>query len=71
MQAVNLLTRRYEQLVTAFTKFYMPHPDAEIYPPEHREVLAKCMAKKVAYGVTYADDIELTLKRLNQWRPPM
>jgi hypothetical protein len=68
MQSANLLAQRYEQLVQVFTKFYMPHPDAEIYSAEHRVVLAKCMATKVAYGVLYNDDIEHTLKRLNEWK---
>lgn len=67
MQAVNLLRSRYDQLVTAFTGFYMTHPDAEAYIPEWRATLARCMASKVAYGVMYDEDIEVTLKRLNRW----
>ncbi len=68
MQAVDLLSRRYEQLVNVFTRFYMTHPDTEVYSTEYREVLAKCMASKATFGVIYEDDIELVLNRLNQWR---
>lgn len=67
-QVVNLLSHRYEQLVTVFTRFYMSHPDAEIFAPEYRGVLAKCMATKVAYGVTYDKEIEQLLRRLNEWK---
>jgi hypothetical protein len=68
MRPVNLLTQRYEQLVVAYTKFYMTHPDAEVYSPEYREVLARCMAAEIAYGVSYEADVETSLKRLNKWR---
>ena len=70
MQAAsgNLLLQRYNQLVGLFTRFYMSHPDAEVYNADYRVVLAKCMATKIAYGVTYGDDVEHILKRLNQWR---
>ncbi len=64
----NLLKSRYDQLVNVFTAFYMNHPDAEVYTPEYRVVLAKCEASKAAYKVTYGEDIERTLKRLNEWR---
>lgn len=68
MQAANFILHRYEQLVTTFTRLYATHPDAEAYSPEFRPVLARCMAAKIAYGVTYEEDIELALKRLNQSR---
>lgn len=68
MQAVNLLTHRYEQLLVVFTRLYATHPDAEVYSADYRDVLAKCMSSKVAYGVTYDDDIEQVLARLNRWR---
>ncbi len=68
MAAVNLIKHRYDQLVGVFTRFYVPHPDAEIYSEEYRVVLARCMATKVAYGVSYDDNIEHILKRLNEWR---
>lgn len=68
MQAVNLLTSRYNQLVTAYSRFYATHPDAEVYNADYRVVLARSMAAKIAYGVTYDDELELTLLRLNRWR---
>lgn len=66
--SANLLRNRYEQLVTVFTAFYMNHPDAEVYAPEYRVVLARCMATKGAYRVMYSQHIENDLQRLNQWR---
>lgn len=65
---VNLFAQRYAQLVTVFTNLYMTHPDAEVWPPEHRAMLARCMATKVAYGTSYDDVTELLLRRLNEWR---
>lgn len=67
MQAVNLLNRRYDQLVVVLTNFYMTHPDAEVFSVDYRKSLAKCMSAKITYGVTYDEDIELVLRRMNQW----
>lgn len=68
MQAVNLLAHRYEQLVVVLSRLYATHPDAAVFTPDYRDVLARCMAAKVAYGVSYDDDIEQVLGRLNRWR---
>lgn len=68
MQSVNFIARRFDQLVAAFIKLYSVHPDAEVYALEYRIVLARCMATKIAYGVTYEDNIEHILKHLNQSR---
>ncbi len=65
--SVPYLARRYEHVLPTLTSFYMTHPDAEVYAPEYRPVLARCMANKIAYGVTYGEDIEVVLKRFNQW----
>lgn len=67
MQAINLLRSRYVQLVAVFGDLYMHHPDAEAFIPEWRMTLARCMASRVAFGTTYDEEIEVTLRRLNKW----
>lgn len=66
--AMSLATVRFEQLLAVLTRSYTTHPDAAAFTLEYREVLARCMASKIVYGVTYDDDIEQALARINRWR---
>lgn len=58
--------KRHQKLIEVFSRLYSTQPDAKVYSSEYRDVLARCMATKIVYGVTYDDDIELILKRINK-----
>lgn len=67
-RAFDLTLQRYEKLAKLFTDLFSQQTDAQVYTADYREVLARCMAKKIMYGVTYDDSIETILNRINSSR---